>query len=207
MNEDTQQTPPIAPTPTPEPQAKKKREEGFFSEIVKFTFFALLIVLPIRLWVAQPFIVSGASMEPTFETGQYLIVNQLSYHFENPQRGQIVIFKYPLDTTKYYIKRVIGLPGETVVLNGSSVIIKNKDNPNGFLLNEPYIDPHNESENYSTITLGDNQYFVMGDNRRESSDSRAWGPVPSYDMVGTPFLRLFPFNTIGLLPGYQKEQQ
>jgi signal peptidase I len=132
---------PTIPTPPSlQPQPKK---ENFFGEIAKFTIVALLVVLPIRLFIAQPFIVSGASMDPTFETGQYLIVDQLSYHVGNPDRGQVIIFKYPKDETKYFIKRVIGLPGETVIIDGTSVIIKNKQHPDGFKLIEPYISLNN----------------------------------------------------------------
>ncbi len=181
-----------------EPSEKK---DGFWGEIIRFTFFALIIVLPIRLFVAQPFIVSGASMDPTFETGDYLIVDQLSYHFENPERGQVVIFKYPKDETKYFIKRIIGLPGETVVMDDTSVTIKNKEYPEGFKLSEPYISLNNQKDDMMTVVLKDNQYFVMGDNRRQSSDSRSWGTLPRDLIVGTPFVRLFPLNQIGIYPG------
>jgi signal peptidase I len=184
---------------------KEEKQEGFMKEIIKFTIFTLLIVLPIRIFIAQPFIVSGASMDPTFETGEYLIVDQLSYHFGNPERGQVVIFKYPKDETKYFIKRVIGLPGETVVLDGTSVTIKNKDYPLGFKLTEPYINLRNQKEEEMQITLKEGQYFVMGDNRRQSSDSRAWGTLDRNLIVGTPFMRLFPFNRISVLPGEFEE--
>ncbi len=199
LNPELSQAPEVPPTP---PQKKK---EPFFTEIVKFTLLALLIVLPIRIFVAQPFIVNGASMDPSFETGEYLIVDQLSYRIGEPQRGQVVIFKYPKDTTKYFIKRVIGLPGETVELDGTHVIIKNKSNPDGFALQEPYISFKNEKEDYLQVTLKDNEYFVMGDNRRQSSDSRAWGTLPRNLIVGTPFIRLFPLERINVLPGAFKE--
>ncbi|MCC2630926.1 MAG: signal peptidase signal peptidase [Candidatus Paceibacter sp.] len=186
----------------PEPVQKK---ESFFVEIFKFTFIALLIVLPIRLFIAQPFIVSGASMDPTFETGQYLIVDQLSYNVGEPKRGQVVIFKYPKDETKYFIKRIIGLPGETVNVNGTSVTIKNRTYPDGFKLDEPYVSLNNEKEDSLTITLKNNEYFVMGDNRRESFDSRSWGALPRSDIIGKPFVRLFPLDSISIFPGNYKE--
>ncbi len=144
-------------------------------------------------------------MDPTFETNDYLIVDQLSYRLDNPQRGQVVIFKYPKDETKYFIKRIIGLPGETVVLENGTVTIKNKDNPAGFTLTEPYIDPKNFKSDNATFPLQSDQYFVMGDNRLQSSDSRAWGTLPRNLIVGTPFIRLFPFNEIGIYPGSYKE--
>jgi signal peptidase I len=207
MNDELNQTAAPLPQEQPAPVAPTPKKDSFFTEIFKFVFFTLIIVLPIRFFIAQPFIVSGASMDPTFETGQYLIVDQLSYHLGSPERGQVIIFKYPKDTSKYFIKRVIGLPGETVIIDGTKVTIKNKQHPNGFTLNEPYIDSRNQAEGAETITLPSNQYFVMGDNRRQSSDSRAWGTVPRSDIIGTPFLRLFPFDKIGVEPGYYKESQ
>lgn len=192
--------------PTPQsPSNSKDKKNGFFGDIVKFAIIAVIIVLPIRLFIAQPYIVSGASMEPTFETGQYVLVDELSYHFSTPRRGQIIIFKYPKDTSVSFIKRIIGLPGETVILSGTSVTIKNSAHPDGFTLDEPYVAAENQSQNYMTVTLGPDQYWVMGDNRRESSDSRAWGPVPANDIIGTPFVRLYPLNVIGTFPGTYQE--
>ncbi|HVS79637.1 MAG TPA: signal peptidase I [Candidatus Paceibacterota bacterium] len=189
---------PVPPVTPP----KKDREQGggFFSELFKFALIALFIVLPFRIFIAQPFIVNGASMDPTFKSGDYLIVDQLSYRFENPPRGSVVVFKYPKDTTKYFIKRIIGLPGETVSIQGSSVTIKNAENPAGFTLDEPYIQFPKTDDNL-TVTLGPTQYFVMGDNRLGSSDSRAWGPVDKSLIIGRPILRLFPLGEIGIFPG------
>jgi signal peptidase I len=188
-------------------EAENIKKESFWGEIIKFTLFALLIVLPIRLFIAQPFIVSGASMDPTFASGEYLIVDQISYRLGNPARGEVIIFKYPKDQTKYYIKRVIGLPGDTVVIDGTKVTIKNAANPEGFDLNEPYISFRNEKEDNMTVTLKDNQYFVMGDNRLQSSDSRAWGTLPRNLIIGTPFVRLFPFTRLSVYPGDYKDNQ
>lgn len=189
-----------SPDPAPqEPNGKKK--ENFWGEIIRFTIFALIIVLPIRLFIAQPFIVSGASMDPTFETGEYLIVDQLSYRLGNPARGEVIIFKYPKDESKYFIKRVIGLPGETIELEGTLVTIKNKQYPEGLKLEEPYITDNNEKEEYMTVTLKEGQYFVMGDNRRQSSDSRAWGALSRNLIIGTPFVRLFPLDKVRVYPG------
>jgi signal peptidase I len=178
-----------------------QKKENFFKEILKFTVIALVIVIPLRAYVAQPFIVSGASMDPTFASGQYLIVDQLTYHLEDPKRDDVIIFKYPKDPSTYYIKRIIALPGETLsVVNGKITII-NKSNPSGFLLNEPYItDAHKTSDTFET-TLGPTEYFVMGDNRPQSSDSRSWGPLESKYIVGRPFLRLMPFSKISVFPG------
>lgn len=178
------------------------KKESFFKEIIKFALLAAVIVLPIRLFIAQPFVVSGGSMDPTFANGQYLIVDQISYRFENPKRGDVIIFRYPLDTKKFFIKRIIGLPSETVEMRDGQIFIRNGENKNSLALKEPYIDNARKSRNGElSITLKDDEYFVMGDNRNESSDSRIWGPLKRHLIVGRPFVRLFPVGKISLLPG------
>ncbi len=176
---------------------KEFLENGW--DLVKFAVMALVIVIPIRMWIAQPFVVSGESMFPTFDNGQYLIVDEISYILGKAHRGDVVIFKYPGDTKRYFIKRIIGLPNEKITINNGEVTITNKEHPEGFKMVEPYI---NEKiftgEEYTTK---DDEYFVMGDNRNRSSDSRAWGILPKKLMVGRAFLRLLPFNTVSFLPG------
>ncbi len=185
-----------------EPQSPPiQHRENFFREIVKFSAIALLIVLPIRFFVAQPFIVSGASMQPTFQNGEYLIIDELSYHFDQPRRGEVVIFRYPKDPSKFYIKRIIGLPGDSVEMRGTKIIVRNKELPSGFILNEPYLTPALGREDFLTIELGDGEYFVLGDNRGQSSDSRIWGTLPEKDITGRALIRLLPLNKIELLPG------
>lgn len=181
--------------------AVPQKKDGFVKEIVKLSLIALLVVLPIRLFIAQPFVVSGASMETTFSTGQYLIVDQLSYHFVDPARGDVIVFRYPKDPSKYFIKRIIGLPGDTVTIEGNDVSIRNKDHLQGVILNEDSYAPRMSENNMLSETLGTNEYFVMGDNRDASSDSRMWGTLPRANIVGRAFLRLFPFSEIDLLPG------
>lgn len=180
---------------------KETTKQNFLKELLKLIVLAAVIVIPFRLFIAQPFIVDGASMDPTFATGQYLIVDELSYHFEAPARGSVLIFKYPLDTSKYFIKRVIGLPGETVNIKDGAVSIVNAAHPQGFALNEPYIKlPLDQTASF-TVPAGD--YFVMGDNRFGSDDSRIWGPVPTSDIIGRPIIRLWPLS---LWPGNFNEQ-
>ena len=179
-------------------------KENFFKEIIKFTIIALIIVIPIRTFIAQPFIVSGPSMDPTFNTGQYLIVDQLTYHFNSPERGDVIIFKYPKNPSIFYIKRIIGLPGETLVANGGKITVINAANPKGIVLNDSYIaDYHRTSDDFK-ITLGPTEYFAMGDNRAESSDSRAWGPLDKKFIVGRAFVRLLPLSKISIFPGEEK---
>jgi len=182
---------------------KKKSKGQSFWELVRFAIIAIIIVVPIRIFIAQPFIVSGSSMFPTFKDGQYLVVDELSYELGNPKRDDVVVFKYPNDTTKYFIKRVIGLPNETVKIDGSDITIINKEHPEGFKLDQPFV--QNKSSNEMTYTLKADEYFVMGDNRIASSDSRYWGPVPRKLMVGRVLLRLLPINNIGVMPGNYKQ--
>lgn len=168
-------------------------------ELVEFVIIAVVIVIPFRMFIAQPFVVNGASMDPTFQDTEYLIVDQISYRFETPARGSVLIFKYPKNESKYFIKRVIGLPGETVKIKDGVVTIVNAENKAGFVLDEPYVAfPKKDT---SEMTLDTGEYFVMGDNRLGSADSRYWGPVPTKDIVGRPILRLFPISTASVFPG------
>lgn len=184
------------PTNTHEPNQRG----GILREIIHFSIIALVIVLPIRMFVAQPFIVSGASMDTTFASGQYLIVDQLTYHFEAPKRGDVIVFRYPKDPSKFFIKRIIGIPGDTVSIAGSVVTVSNKNDAKGTVLKEPYILSMAPNATL-TETLEPGKYFVMGDNRDASSDSRMWGVVPRENIVGRALIRLFPFTKLGLLPG------
>ena len=159
---------------------------------------SLLVVFLIRKFIAQPFMVSGSSMEPTFHTNEYLIVDQLSYELGNPQRGDVVIFRYPINPSRFFIKRIIGLPGETIRISGKKIEIK-KPNENFFTLEEPYITF--TSENYLEMTLKNDEYFVMGDNRSASLDSRIWGPLNQSFILGKAFVRLYPLSKIDFLPG------
>ena len=163
---------------------------NFWKELVKLALISLLVVVPFRLYVAQPFIVEGASMDPTFETGDYLIVDELTYRFRPPERGSILIFKYPKDPRKSFIKRVIGLPGESIAISDGRVMVTNTEHPEGFVLDEPYVKlSKNDNLNY---ILGAGEYFVLGDNRLNSADSRTWGPVLEDNIVGRPIVRFFP---------------
>ena len=188
-----------------------KFRQSFLGELLQIVAISLIIVIPFRLYIAQPFLVSGPSMDNTFADGQYLIVDELTYELRNPQRGEVVIFHYPLDTKKYFIKRVIGLPGETIQIKNDTVTICEGDCATAkdkFVLNEPYVKldkliPPRPDE---TITLKADEYFVMGDNRTVSSDSRIWGPVKRSLFSGRPFLRLIPLSKISLFPGQVEEK-
>jgi signal peptidase I len=178
---------------------KPETTGGFFLEILKFTVVAILIVAPIRFFIAQPFIVKGESMDPTFADGQYLIVDELTYRTHAPERGDVIVFKYPKDPGKYFIKRIIGLPNETIKIDAGKVFISGGNNLDGLALDEPYI--KNISYETTAEKLGVNEYFAMGDNRTNSLDSRIWGPLPKENIVGRVLVRLFPIPEAGLFPG------
>lgn len=176
-----------------------KTKKQSFWELVRFAIIAIAIVIPIRIFIAQPFIVSGSSMVPTFHDGEYLIVDEISYILSNPKRDDVVVFKYPNDTKKFFIKRIIGLPNEVVDVNGNEITITNKEHPDGLKLDQSYIT--NASQDVKHFELKNDEYFVMGDNRPSSSDSRYWGAVPKNLLVGRAFLRLLPISKIDLMPG------
>lgn len=149
-----------------------------------------LIALVIRAFIIQPFYVLGPSMQPTYSQGDYLLIDELTYHVRAPHRGEVIVLKYPRDTSKDFIKRIIGLPGETIKVADGSVYINSKK------LNEPYL--HNVNTDGSLeLTLSDKEYFVLGDNRPVSSDSRIWGTLPRSDIVGKVLIQLWPPSNFG----------
>lgn len=171
----------------------------FVKEILGFALVTIAIVLPIRLFVAEPYIVSGSSMEPTFHTNDYLIVDRLSLRFSNVKRGEVLILRHPQRKGEYLIKRVIGIPGDTVSMKDNEIMISNSSNTEGFKLDQSYIE-NKATGSFSTV-LGENQYFVLGDNRPRSADSRIWGNFSKADIIGRPLIRLIPVTEIGLYPG------
>lgn len=188
----------MEPSPSAERTTNTPKKGESFWELIRFIIVAILIVVPIRLLIAQPFIVSGSSMFPTFKDHQYLIVDQITYRLEEPKRGDVVIFRFPLDTSKFFIKRLIGLPGETVIIDKGVVSIVAADGTKTEL-EEPYLEQIGGDS--MSISLNENEYFVLGDNRTASSDSRVWGVLPKDNIVGRAFVRLLPVDTLGLHPG------
>lgn len=193
--------------------------EGGLKEAVKFLIIFGGAFFIIRAFLVQPFLVEGPSMLPAFNTGNYLLVDKFTYQFwKSPARGEIVVFDIPdpkhsfhtcylkiagtcyFETNRYLIKRIIGLPGEKVTISDGVVTIFNNENPNGMILEEKEIMYNMDSSDERV--LGENEYYVMGDNRANSSDSRFWGPLPFDKIVGRPILRLTPLNKIGIWPGY-----
>ena len=188
---------------------------GFILEIIKIFLLAFIIIVPIRVFLFQPFFVQGASMEPNFENNQYLIVNEFGYKrtdiglddknlftvkpFKEIGRQQVVVFRYPKNPSQFFIKRTIGLPGEKVEIKDGKVTIYNSENPDGFVLDEKaYLSSSVKTTGEMAVTLKADEYFVMGDNRLFSSDSRSWGPVPEADIVGKALIRAWPLDKISI---------
>ncbi len=171
----------------------------FVWEVFKIFVISLAIIVPIRYFLIQPFFVHGMSMEPNFDDGQYLIIDEISYRFSPPERGDVIVFRYPPDPTQFFIKRIIGLPGETVITRGSQITIVNTGNPNGLILDESSYLQNVPPLGDETYTVKDNEYFVMGDNRTASFDSRRWGDVPAANITGRVWLRAWPTNKLGAI--------
>lgn len=175
-----------------------KRE--YFLTLLEFVILLVLVVFPIRFFIFEPFLVRGQSMEPNYHNFDYLIVDKLSYLLRKPQRGEVVVFKPPFDDHIYYIKRIIGLPGEKIVIEESKITIFNKEHPQGFVLNEDYLQNHYTLGKVE-VNLGPDEYFVLGDNREVSYDSRKWGPVKRERIIGRV---IFQFSLVKLAQALTK---
>ena len=175
---------------------------AFVWETLKIVLISLAIIIPIRYYLVQPFFVKGQSMEPNFEDKDYILVDKISYRLNSPERGDVIVFKYPEDPREYFIKRIVGLPGETVDVKDNKVTVYNNRYPDGLVLRESMYLPASQSTLGTVRTrLGDDEYFVLGDNRLHSSDSRRWGALDKSLISGKAWIRLWPLNSIGSLPG------
>jgi len=177
--------------------------KNFFSfvfELVKIVVISLVIIIPVRYFLIQPFYVKGASMEPNFYDHEYLIIDEISYRFNEPERGDIVVFRYPRNPQEYFIKRLIGLPGDKIQIKDGYVYISNDDSPDWIRLEEPYLSLGVKTYGLSeeVVTLGDDEFYVLGDNRNSSKDSRSFGPVNRSYVTGRVLLRGWPFDRIQL---------
>ncbi|MFA5021709.1 MAG: signal peptidase I [Patescibacteria group bacterium] len=171
----------------------------FLWEVFKVVVISLAIIVPVRYFLIKPFYVKGASMEPSFFDHEYLIINEIGYRLGEPERGDVVVFRYPFDTSQFFIKRVIGLPGEKVRVGDGQVFIFNAKYPNGMLLEEDYLAEGTLTLGDVEVTLKSDEYYLLGDNRLHSLDSRAFGPVKREYVVGKTLWRGWPVNRIGIL--------
>lgn len=163
-------------------------------ETIKIIVISLVVIIGIRSFIMQPFFVSGKSMEFNFHDGDYLIVDELSYRFNEPERGDVIIFHYPNNPKEFYIKRIIALPGEKVEIEDNKIIIYNAENPGGFELNEVYISSETRTNGSYVEELKNDEYYVLGDNRTASADSRVWGVLEKRFIVGRAWIRAWPFK-------------
>jgi len=168
----------------------------FTWEMLKIALISAAIIIPVRYFLIQPFFVKGASMEPTFHDREYLIIDELTYRFNEPTRGQVVVFRYPRNPQEYFIKRIIGLPGESVRIKDGEVIIYNDEHPNGLVLKEDYLanDHITYNQDEDRVFIEEDEYYVLGDNRGASKDSRYFGPVSKSFVIGKVLLRGWPIN-------------
>jgi len=191
-------------------ESEPKPERGFFKkwppvlvfifDVIKLVIIAFIIVWPIHRFIFQPFYVVGPSMEPNFYDKDYLIIEKISYHFGRPQRGEVVIFRPSFDPKDYLIKRVVGLPGERIVISKGEIHIYNDSFPQGFLLTSSgYLLPGVGTPGEIDLILSKEEYYFLGDNRNMSLDSRSFGPIKEEDIVGRAWFRGWPFETMGLI--------
>lgn len=196
----------------------EEKPESFFAfvlEMFKMFVLALVIVYPIKVFLLQPFIVRGISMEPNFSESQYLVTNEIGYKYTkfslfgktlfdvNPSREfsrqNVVVLRSPVSKDEFYIKRVIGLPGETIEIKDGIVKIYNEENKEGFIVDEKdYLPEGRVTAGEVNVQLKDDEYYVLGDNRSHSSDSRSFGPLKKEQMIGKVILRAWPVKKMGV---------
>ena len=169
-----------------------------FLEVLEVAVIAVVAVFIVRTYFVQPFLVSGSSMAPNFSNGDYVLVDELTYHLRTPERGEVVVVHDPYDYSTYFIKRVIGLPGEKVAIKNNTVTVFNAQYPNGLTLDESYLPTGTITlaQTTDTYMLSSSTYLLFGDNRQFSFDSRSWGPLPKNDIVGLVRIRLWPLNEL-----------
>ncbi len=165
----------------------------FLLELVKVAVLAGITIAFVRYFLFKPFYVKGASMEPNFFDKEYLIIDELSYRLRAPERGEVIVFKYPENPKEFFLKRIVGLPGERVKVAEGQITVYNKEHPEGIILSEPYLSQDLPTIGERITALSEDQYFVLGDNRDFSFDSRSWGAVEEGEIIGAVRLRLWPF--------------
>jgi signal peptidase I len=194
-----EETVPVADKQVSRLQTSLTKVGHFFIEFLKTAIIIGIIAFVIRYFVVQPFIVEGASMEPNFHNNDYLLIEKWSEYFADPKRGDVVVFRYPDNPSVNYIKRVIGIPGDKVTIKDGRVTVTTQNSSQGQVLNETYLSQGTLTSGNSEITLGKDEFFVLGDNRNNSSDSREWGVLPKKNIVGRAFIVIIPKDDFGLV--------
>ncbi|OIP59183.1 MAG: signal peptidase I [Candidatus Moranbacteria bacterium CG_4_9_14_3_um_filter_45_14] len=200
---------------SPETEVEYLGIGGLLLEMAKVFLLAVVIIIPVRVFLFQPFFVQGSSMEPNFEDGQYLVVSEFGYKqtdvnltdsfhfavdpFKTIERQDVIVFRYPKNPEQFFIKRVIGLPGESVEVRQGKVIVYNTAHPDGFVLDESaYIGLDILTKDMPKMSVGDDAYIAMGDNRMFSYDSRAFGSIKKDKIIGRVLLRAWPIKQLSL---------
>lgn len=189
-------------------QETMSEDKGFWfvlADLVETIIVAVGIFTVVYIFLVQPHQVKGISMLPNFRDSEYILTDKISYRFSPPQRGDVIIFKAPKNYSEDYIKRIIALPGEKIKLDNGELFVYNKQHPDGVQLKEPYeitapTSPGPFLKDGNIVQVPDNQYFVMGDNRIRSFDSREWGMVPKENIIGRAWLRYWPLTRAGFIP-------
>lgn len=192
----------------------ENENKSFFSEIkdfsletIKIVVISLVIIIAVRTYVMQPFFVSGKSMEPNFHDGDYLIVDEISYRIDEPKRGDVIIFRYPKNPKEFFIKRIVGLPGEKIEIENNKIVIYNNENQNGIILDEDiYIPLDTKTTGSYSAILKNDEYYVLGDNRNASADSRMWGVLEEHFIVGKAWIRAWPVGDFSMFEEVDYEQ-
>ena len=179
----------IKENPDAEDNAKKLSS---LREIIESIVIAVILAVVIRMFIIEPFYIPSGSMEPTLLINDRIIVSKVSYYFNEPERGDIVVFKYPKDPERNFVKRLIGKPGEVIELRDSKLYVDGKQVAQNFL------PPGLEYPDYGPIKVPEGQYFMLGDNRNNSEDSRYWGTLPEENIIGKAVVIYWPLNRIGL---------
>jgi signal peptidase I len=182
-----------------EPTGAQKTVQ-FIWDLLKVVVISLAIIIPVRYFLIQPFYVKGASMEPSFYDHEYLIIDEISYRFAEPSRGDIIVFKYPKDPSQFFIKRIIGLPGDLVEIKDSQVYIDPADADVFMLAEETYLGAAAQTSGNKSWKLDEGEYYVLGDNRDYSLDSRGFGPVYEDLIIGKVWLRGWPIWRAKVFP-------
>ena len=177
-----------------------KRLGAFFLDIIEVIVFAVAIFLFVYLLILQPHKIKGASMHPNFPDGEYLLTDKVTYRFGDPKRGDVIVFKAPINEEEEFIKRIIGLPGEEVSLRNSKIYINSKSIEESYIAGNVITSGGNFLDEGLTVKVPEGEYFVLGDNRPHSSDSRSWGFVKRTKITGRAWLIYWPISSAGTVP-------